>query len=143
MLHHWVTIILITTSWYFGLMQFGCIVMFCHDISDFLLAITKVFRYNRWKILTNIFYGLFTCSWIIFRIFLFSYKMIYSLLVEAKSKYDCTWWYQVFVIKLLLLLILHFYWGKMIVAMAFNAMFSKKGKVDDTRSDTEKDKKEK
>ena len=135
-IHHWVTVLLIVFSWYLGMMQFGCIVMFCHDNADVLLSLAKVFKYNEWTILTNLVYFMFVSSWIIFRICLFSWKILYSIAIEAVDVYDCHWAHPMFFGLLSTLLFLHFYWLEMILSVAFKWCCWGK-EIKDTRSPTQ------
>jgi ceramide synthetase len=41
MLHHVVTVLLISTSWLSGLYRVGALVLFCHDVPDFFVYLTK------------------------------------------------------------------------------------------------------
>eukprot|EP00484_Ammonia_sp_Unknown_P028315 CAMPEP_0197027570 /NCGR_PEP_ID=MMETSP1384-20130603/7446_1 /TAXON_ID=29189 /ORGANISM="Ammonia sp." /LENGTH=386 /DNA_ID=CAMNT_0042456431 /DNA_START=60 /DNA_END=1220 /DNA_ORIENTATION=+ len=135
-IHHWVTILLIVGSWHIGVMQTGCVVMFCHDNSDVLLAASKLCVYNKWKWPAKILFASFVLSWIVSRICVYSWKVIYSLIFQGAGLYDCHWAYPPFVAGLCILLLLHFYWLRMILAMACKSLCGR-SEVADTRSDSD------
>lgn len=115
-------------------MQIGCLVMFVHDISDFLLGSAKVFKYIQMGTFSNISFVLFCLSWIIFRIFLFAMLCIFPSIFYGKGKYYCHPWYHVFVFLLLILFGMHVYWLKLIIGVAINSIVNQKN-VADCRSD--------
>lgn len=87
-LHHFVTLILIITSWYIRMFRPGSFVLLMHDISDVLLETAKLFNYSRprhhWaSIPANAFFGLFTFSFIFLRLGVFPMVVIGSYLQGA------------------------------------------------------------
>ena len=138
-IHHWLTVVLIFNSWYLGIMQCGCIIMFLHDNSDCLLAAAKICKYLRWQKLANCVYFIFVASWIVFRMVLLFWKVLYSAWTEAADVYDCHWLYWSLLSGISLLFCLHIYWFRMIIIVAFKTCF--RG-VYDSRSDGEDEEKE-
>jgi hypothetical protein len=136
--HHWVTLFLICTSFAMGIMQSGCLVMFIHDNSDFLLSTAKLFKYSGMNRESNITFGLFCASWVVCRIYLLSKKVIYTMMFDARGTYDCHFLYPVFLSLLFVLLFLHIYWLRLIAGVAMDAI-TKSKTVTDTRSDSESD----
>ena len=142
MLHHWVTVLLIISSWCVGLTQHGIIVMSLHDSSDVFLSLTKTFSYNDYRIGVLISFSLFALSWIICRLIIYPLIIIYPAL-KYKIKYDCHPLYWLFILLLSTLYLLHIYWGKHICSYLYFMITKPRGKecMHDPRSDHE-DKKE-
>lgn len=112
----------------------------------------KVFVYLQWETVANIFFGLFALVWFIVRWFFYSYNILHSAyafayrdiivpITEAGSYHGISAdvWYWVWVVWfgfLCLLLVLHIYWGFLIVKMVIKALGD--GNVEkDIRSDSE------
>ena len=137
--HHWVTVVLIFASWYWGLMNVGALVMVCHDNADIFLPFSKLGRWARFDMVTNINFGLFVLSWIFSRIMLFGWKVIIPVYIYARVAYSCHYWKWVFFTALLtILLSLHIYWFRLIGKVAIDALCFNK-EVEDTRSTDEED----
>jgi len=134
-IHHWVTVTLIVASWWTGVMQIGALVMVCHDNADIFLPAAKISRYEKNIFLTNIFFVLFLICWITSRIGLFSWKVVFPVLFQAYPTYTCHLYYGFFAALLCVLLLLHFYWLRMILKIAYNALFSSKI-LNDNRSES-------
>ena len=133
-IHHWVTVMLIASSWYYGIMNIGALVMVVHDNSDVFLPAAKVSRWFKWNpLLENGLFIIFVLSWIVSRICLFAWKVIIPVFIYVPSAYSCHFdkviW---FVSGLLILFSLHLYWGQMILRIAIaGIMYSK---LEDIRS---------
>jgi len=134
-IHHWVTVVLIVASWWTGVMQIGALVMVCHDNADIFLPAAKIARYEKNVFFTNILFALFLLCWIMSRIGLFSWKVVYPVLFEAYPTYTCNTYYGFFAALLCVLLLLHFYWLRMILRIAYTALFVSKV-VNDNRSES-------
>jgi len=87
------------------------------------------------SLLTNIFFVLFSLCWILSRIGLYSWKVVYPVLFQAYPTYTCNVYYVYFSILLCVLLMLHFYWLRLILGVAYNALFVSK-MLNDNRSDS-------
>ncbi|KAJ7386652.1 Ceramide synthase 5 [Desmophyllum pertusum] len=57
--HHIVTIMLTTFSYYTGFFRIGSVIILLHDLSDILLESAKVFNYAKWEATTNTIFVLF------------------------------------------------------------------------------------
>ena len=77
-LHHWITIILISVSFLSGTCQTGVLVLFIHDNGDIWIPLSKLFDYNGYKKIHNMFLYIFFFTWIQFRIYWFSKLAIYD-----------------------------------------------------------------
>merc|ERR1719295_534913 len=134
-IHHWVTVVLVGASWYWGIMNIGAVVMVAHDNSDIFLPIAKCSRWLQWNTLKNVAFATFVCSWILSRICMFSWKVIIPVFMYAPTAYSCHYGKFVgFASLLLLLLILHLYWTYTILGV-FLQWLCCGDSVEDSRSD--------
>jgi hypothetical protein len=124
---------------------------------SFSFPIAKIFVYLEWENLANVFFGIFALVWYIVRWGFYSYNILYSVYVYAYldivepifSQHESknlragglspnTWWWlwQIFSGFLVLLFILHLYWGYLIGRMVLKALSD--GNVEkDIRSESE------
>merc|ERR1719203_1387449 len=136
-IHHWVTVMLVGASWYWGLMNIGSVVMVAHDNSDIFLPLAKLGRWARCNMIKNVGFVLFICSWIISRIGLFTWKVIIPVFRYAPTAYSCHYGkFLCFACGLLVLLCLHIFWMYTIFSVAFQWICFGVS-VEDTRSDEE------
>ncbi|ETO29061.1 hypothetical protein RFI_08064 [Reticulomyxa filosa] len=89
MIHHCITVVLIFSSYFFGLMEVGGLVMAVHDNADFFLAGAKTCIYSNEKFGRDLCFGAFVLSWIVVRIFVFSWKVLYPLTFQTTPMYSC------------------------------------------------------
>ncbi|UIZ28626.1 hypothetical protein KXD40_009233 [Peronospora effusa] len=138
LVHHFATISLMVFSYYFDLTKMGLSVLMIHDVNDLLLETAKVFVYLQWETVANVFFGLFALVWFFLRWFFYSYNVLHSAyafayrdivvpITEAGSfaGLDASVWYWAWIISfgfLCLLLVLHVYWGILIVKMVIKAL---------------------
>ena len=85
LVHHIVTAILCFTSWKFGYVKIGSLVMFLHDVSDIPLDLVRIFGQLNWKNLQLIAFGATLLSWLYWRLYWFPTKVLYSIAVDSKS----------------------------------------------------------
>lgn len=80
-LHHSLASFLIFFSYAMNMWTIGLFVLFVHDFSDVFLALGR--GYNEYKdknvFAKNLLYSLAFGSWILFRVFIFSYCCVYTL----------------------------------------------------------------
>jgi hypothetical protein len=74
--HHVFTLCLILLSYKSGYSSIGVVMAMCHEPSDLLLAVAKLFRYLGMKTTTDIIFIIFSISWFFFRIYLYPLKCI-------------------------------------------------------------------
>ena len=95
LLHHFVTIFLISFSYGTGYYKIGLIVLFMHDVADILLEFSKCNMYLKhrngqlYKIhetLANITFLTLTVVWFVFRLYWFPLKVLYSTGVVSLHK---------------------------------------------------------
>lgn len=152
LVHHFATISLMLFSYSVDLTKMGICTLMIHDVNDLMLESAKVFVYLQWETVANILFGLFALMWFIVRWFFYSYNILHSAYVFAYRDIvvpilkagsfhgvDASLWYWVWVVFfgfLCLLLVLHIYWGILIVKMVIKAL--DEGNVEkDIRSESE------
>ena len=78
LLHHMITIILISNQYLIDQNTIGSVVLFLHDVSDFCLFLARIC--NDYKVdsvwYSKIILGVFLCSWIITRLIFFPISII-------------------------------------------------------------------
>ena len=104
--HHWVTVLLIVCSWFWGAMPFGAVVMVCHDNADFFLAAAKITRYHNWLLAADINFGLFFISWIGCRMILYTIKVVWPITFYRGVTHSCNPLQWAFIIPLYILLVI-------------------------------------
>lgn len=133
--HHIVTIMLLTFSWTSNLFRIGSLVLVIHDFADVPLEAAKMAKYiNKQKLADGLF-AIFTIAWIISRLGLYPYRIIYSTMFEAITIVPMFPAYYVFNGLLCALQILHIVWTWLIIKIAYQA-FTVDG-VKDLRSDSD------
>jgi len=147
--HHIITLCLLLLSYKSGYSSIGVVLAMCHEPSDLLLALAKLFRYLGMKMVTDAFFIVFTLSWIYFRIYLYPLKCLVVsatgpwrfgyhdfLPVHVDDPPNC--WCRMGTVLLTLMLtlyILHLYWTVFLVKAVLRKI--KTGMTEDTRSDKE------
>ncbi|GLD96095.1 hypothetical protein PINS_up004773 [Pythium insidiosum] len=154
LLHHFATISLMIFSYSYDLTRIGMCVLMIHDVNDLLLETAKIFVYLNWETTANILFGIFAVVWFIVRWAFYGYNILYSVYTEAYDSivepilkngsyggYPSSVWYWFWVVFssfLGLLLVLHIFWGVLIVKMIVRSL--QVGAVEkDIRSDSEAD----
>ncbi|KAJ2559186.1 Sphingosine N-acyltransferase lag1 [Coemansia sp. RSA 1933] len=150
MTHHVVTIFLVLSSYQFHFTRFGHAFMLVMDFPDIFLTCAKMFRYIGSEIMPNIFFGIFTVSWIATKHYL-CLKMMISIWTEGTTlvphekrfpHYPNSYasypiagalWALLSVLQLVLV-----YWFVLIVKVIQRVLIKGEG-ADDNRSDNETD----
>lgn len=121
-------------------------------VCGFVSSSAKVFVYMESELVANILFGTFALAWFVVRWFYYSKNILYSVYVYAWADLvqpaiaqgelfgmDAGTWYKLYLAFfgfLALLLVLHIYWGVLIVRMVVKALGD--GNVEkDIRSDSE------
>ncbi|CAI4228143.1 unnamed protein product [Auanema sp. JU1783] len=147
-IHHFVTIGLLATSWTINFVRVGTLVLISHDVADILLEGGKLTRYDRnKKTLTNVAFVVFLIGWIITRLGYYPFILIRSALFEAANliqpDYDLLDFTEVpyvprFIILLLTILLgLHVLWTFLIYRVVVKVLTQ--GAAGDVRSDSDSD----
>ncbi|UJR19075.1 hypothetical protein I4U23_022206 [Adineta vaga] len=142
-LHHIITTILIFVSYAIRYHRVGLLVLFCHDIADIWLEITKIIRYlntkqdKRWEQISYIGFTIFVICWFVFRLYWFPLKVLYSTGVVAvyRTLDRGLHLYIPFNIMLWILFILNIYWFFLILKVLHNAIFGCLSRSGDVRED--------
>ena len=81
--HHFVTIALVSASYYSNFTRWGHVFMVIMDAPDIFLNLAKIFRYMGFNRLCNTVFSLFAISWFITKHYL-CFVMMKSILTEAE-----------------------------------------------------------
>ncbi|WUR03960.1 ceramide synthase [Vairimorpha necatrix] len=122
-IHHIVTISLITLSFCKDYARVGIVVMGLHDVADPFLECSKLLVYMNNTLYANIGFAMFTAVFILSRIFFYPYWILYPTYQYLKKAYTL----DAFLCAccLFILYILHWYWTFMILK-TFRNIFVKK-----------------
>ncbi|KAG8734160.1 hypothetical protein FRC10_011927 [Ceratobasidium sp. 414] len=153
-IHHLVTIYLISVSYVVNLTWIGNAVFITMDVSDMFFALSKIFNYLNMNKTKFVAFGWFTIVWSYARhwlnlIMLYSVWFEFDLIPEKYMKLDTNihaympWWakYQVF-LPMFLLQLVNLFWYFLIWRILIRAIFAP-DKLDDDRSDDEDDRSDK
>ncbi|KAM7538502.1 hypothetical protein Aperf_G00000061795 [Anoplocephala perfoliata] len=144
LVHHVLTIALLSFSFFAKFHRVGLLVLFLHDISDVLLESGKFLiairsRYpeyaNTLEYIANGVFAIFVISWFYLRIYLFPTKVIYGttwgvFLTHLDRE---AYFFLSFNAMLFALYVLHIYWSYFIVVMVVKIALGKMKKLEDER----------
>jgi hypothetical protein len=148
MLHHCVTIMLVLGSYLNGELAIGLVVLFCHDCSDIVLDLMKIFNYLKMEgrhgyYITELSFGCNLVSWTWYRLYVFPLFVIHrgvfvgyptncgDASIAAK---DFTLFHQCQKagtcmqsgIGLSVLAVLHWFWFSFLLNIAYKLLFNNK-----------------
>lgn len=134
--HHLVTITLITFSYSTNLLRIGSLVLLLHDSADYLLEACKMFNYaHQWRVCNSLFI-VFSLVFFYTRLVLFPTQILYTTYYESIANSAPFFGYYFFNSLLVMLQLLHVFWSCLILRMIHS--FTKKGQMEkDIRSDME------
>lgn len=132
--HHVATILLISFSWCVNYIRAGTLIMLVHDSSDYLLESAKMFNYAGWRNTCNYIFILFAAVFIVTRLVIFPFRIIYCTWVYPVTIYQPFFGYYFFNGLLMTLQCLHIFWAVLIIRIAVRFLTHNE-KVDDERSD--------
>ncbi|CAG0879822.1 unnamed protein product, partial [Darwinula stevensoni] len=121
-MHHCATICLLSFSWACNYTRIGTLVLACHDCADIFLDGAKMAKYAGRTRVCNLLFGIFTFLWIVTRLGIFPFKIIYSTCWEATTLYPVFPAYYIFNSLLMALLLLHVFWTYWILRSALKAL---------------------
>ncbi|KAL7288938.1 hypothetical protein TKK_0016901 [Trichogramma kaykai] len=134
-IHHIATIVLMCFSWIGNLTRIGTLVLLVHDCADIFLEAAKMAKYANYQRVCDFIFVIFTVLWIVTRMGIFPFWIIYSTLIEAPKIVPMFPAYYIFNSLLSLLLVLHTFWTWLILKIAYNALIA--GQMEgDIRSDS-------
>ncbi|OWF56267.1 Ceramide synthase 5 [Mizuhopecten yessoensis] len=135
-IHHMVTIALIYFSFAINTVRIGALVIVVHDSVDLWMAGAKMANYLKKDTLTDTMFGIFFVVWLLTRLYIYPFKMVWSASFES-LQYQAMWpSYWLLNGLLWILQVLHVIWTFMILRIVLNKFTGEK-KVKDVRSDTE------
>lgn len=135
-IHHLVTMALLFFSYIVSFLRIGVVVLLCHDVSDVMLELAKLFNYLKLGTLCDTTFTLFAVTFFLGRLVLYPWRVIYVALGYANEQVGVWKGFYIFVIWLFMLQILHVFWFYTIVKMI--VAFAAKGEVEkDAREETE------
>ncbi|KPI99069.1 LAG1 longevity assurance-like 6 [Papilio xuthus] len=131
--HHITTIALLSFSWVCNLHRIGTLVLLVHDCADILLDAAKATKYANYQKLCDTLFAVFTLLWIVTRLGIFPFYIIWSTSIRAPMLQPMFPAYYIFNTLLCLMLGLHLVWTWLILQVAYKAITA--GKLDgDIRS---------
>ncbi|KAL6737305.1 hypothetical protein Aduo_010960 [Ancylostoma duodenale] len=145
-IHHLVTIGLLSSSFTINFVRVGTLVLISHDVADILLEFGKLTRYDRnLKAVTNVCFVVFLTGWIITRLGYYPLVLVRSALFDAagliQPDYNLLDFTQVpyaprvIIAMLFILLLLHIFWTVIIMKIVVKTVTE--GEAGDLRSDSE------
>uniref|UniRef100_A0A6M2DJD1 Protein transporter n=1 Tax=Xenopsylla cheopis TaxID=163159 RepID=A0A6M2DJD1_XENCH len=120
--HHCATITLMAFSWICNMHRIGTLVLLVHDCADIFLEAAKITKYANYQKLCDCIFGFFTIIWIITRLGVYPFWIMYSTAVTAPNFVPVFPAYYIFNGLLSLLLMLHIAWTYLILQIAYKAL---------------------
>ncbi|XP_031568122.1 ceramide synthase 6-like [Actinia tenebrosa] len=134
LIHHIVTILLLGFSYATSFFRIGAVVVLVHDIADVFLEAAKVFNYAKLQKICDFLFAIFAISFFVSRLVLYPFWVVDSVWNSWDSVgYFCSWY--LFITLLLMLQVLHIFWGYSIFVVIVRILSGKN--VKDVRSDNE------
>ena len=122
LVHHLVTILLLTFSWTCNFVRIGTLVLVIHDFADIPLEWAKICRYIRARdSIGNTVFIIFTLCWLFSRLGLLPVRVIAYTSYHALDMLKFFPAYYVFNLLLVALQVLHVIWTVLILRIARNA----------------------
>ncbi|XP_047033080.1 ceramide synthase 6 isoform X2 [Helicoverpa armigera] len=120
--HHIATILLLSFSWVCNLHRIGTLVLALHDCADIFLDAAKAAKYASYQRLCDIIFTVFTVLWILSRLVIYPFYIIWSTSIRAPMILPMFPAYYIFNSLLCLLLGLHMVWTWLILQVAYKAI---------------------
>lgn len=123
MLHHVLTLQLLTFSWVCNFTRVGMLVLLIHSVADIPLLIAKLCKYAGREAASNMFFACFLLSWLATRCYLYPFWVMRSVFFEATTYMFMPSAY-VFMGLLTALLALNLSWTFLILRMVFRTFIT-------------------
>ncbi|XP_038603076.1 ceramide synthase 3 [Tachyglossus aculeatus] len=136
-IHHLAAISLMSFSWCANYVRSGTLVMIVHDVADIWLESAKIFSYAGWKQTCNVLFVIFTIVFFISRLVIFPFWILHCTLILPLYYVEPFFSYIFLNLQLMLLQVLHLYWGYYILKIIKKLLFAKE--IQDVRSDEEEE----
>ncbi|KAG9350674.1 hypothetical protein JZ751_024563 [Albula glossodonta] len=149
--HHIITLALITFSFAFRYHNIGVLVLFLHDINDIQLEFTKLNVYFKTRggsyyfindLLSNMGSVSFSITWFWFRLYWFPLKVLYASCISSLELVPNIPFYFFFNFLLFALLLMNIYWFLYIVLFVVKVLTGQMEGVNDVREYDEEEMKE-
>lgn len=129
--HHFITLGLVCFSWKFDLFRIGALILILHDISDPFMELAKINLYLGKQIWADFWFGVFTIVFLVSRWIYYPFYIVfptiqYTYSPEGIEKSSQVPFSNLAIMGLIGLLILHIYWGYLILCMVVRVLKSKK-----------------
>ncbi|TRZ03303.1 hypothetical protein DNTS_027472 [Danionella cerebrum] len=140
--HHFITLALITFSYAFRYHNIGILVLFLHDINDIQLEFTKINVYFKIRggkeylindVLSNMGAVSFSITWFWFRLYWFPLKVMWATCVTSIKTVPDIPFYFFFNMLLFALLLMNIYWFLFIVLFVAKVLTGQMKEVNDVR----------
>ena len=133
-IHHVVTLSLLLGSYILSLYRFAATIMFIHDTADFWLESAKLFNYAKMQKVCDTLFGIFAVLFFCSRLVYYPGWVAYAYFHYNDANNNIV--FNTLVCLCFVLLFLNFYWGFLVLRLAYKVLVSGKAATD-TRSDTE------
>ena len=141
-LHHAVTVILITGSYMVNMVRIGTLVLAIHDITHINLQLAKLLLYTKFVRASNIFFGIFAVVYLVSFLYINPCYILYAAFVDSANIVGPCKLIAVFNIFLFTLQGLHMYWTTTLIRMIVRMVRNKEGVKKDARSNDEEEEEE-
>ncbi|KAF9413888.1 hypothetical protein HW555_008038 [Spodoptera exigua] len=137
--HHIATILLLSFSWVCNLHRIGTLVLLVHDCADIFLDAAKAAKYANYQRLCDSIFAVFTVLWIISRLVVYPFYIIWSTSIRAPMLLPMFPAYYIFNSLLCLLLGLHMVWTWLILQVAYKAISAGQSKAREIYENSRRD----
>ncbi|XP_061457728.1 ceramide synthase 4 [Rhineura floridana] len=117
--HHGITVFLISFSYCANYIRIGTLVMIIHDASDLFLEPTKIFNYLKWRQICDTLFITFSAIFLFTRLVLFPYKVLYNTYYYSMELFQPFFGYYFMNALLMTLQLLHVFWSYLIIHMVY------------------------
>ena len=133
-IHHVATLTLLLGSYVLSLYRFGAVIMFIHDTADFWLESAKLTNYAKLQKVCDVLFGIFAVLFFLTRLIYYPGWVAYGFFHYNTDNNSII--LNTLVCLCFVLLFLNFFWGFLVLKLAYKVLLSGKS-AKDSRSDTE------